>query len=416
MSKDLCPQNKLRFSCMVTIGDWAYGYGTWGRIGVARVLSKIRDAGFAKVYWRSCGGSGTAMYPSRITNSDGWIEPYDPEDPDRYPEHPLGKTGWGDWTFEFLKGGKPLLDYSSFDALGEARDISRKLGLEFAVWHEHAEDHGGMGAVGRMALLHPEWFTLNRDGKRSHCRFSMAIPAAMEYRIAWVREVLAYEPDAVYFDFAKSMEGTLGVGITPHFDDNGVWYCGYDDAHVEAFKRKTGRDPFKIPNDDEEWVRFRAGYMTEFLQRVRQLQKTTYPQVKLGLFGTCRGRMGTGPSDQYIPLNDPLLSYLEDQKTWTGEGLLDEFVNNYGMHGSDDVEQIKATIVESRARVKPPCRYLGTQLEVYSVKSENEKLFMDAAQAAIEAGCEEITFFESHPLESNNTWEAARKAIKQFGA
>lgn len=40
---------------------------------------------------------------------------------------------------------------------------------------------------------------------------------------------------------------------------------------------------------------------------------------------------------------------------------------------------------------------------------------MESAQAALEAGCEEITFFESIPLESNNTWNAAKKAIRQFG-
>jgi uncharacterized lipoprotein YddW (UPF0748 family) len=266
-----------------------------------------------------------------------------------------------------------------------------------------------------MGLKHPEWFTANRDGKRSHCRFSFALEPAEDYRLAWVRELMDYEPEGIFFDFIKSMESTPGVGCTPHFDEKGVWYCTYDRPAIEAFKKNVGRDPLRIPNDDMEWVRFRASYLTDFVRRVREMQRSTYPKVKIGLFGCPTGRQGLSRGDKVIPLVDPLGSNLEDHETWTREGLIDEFVNAYTTHGKvTPSDQIKATVADSRSRVHAPCQYLGTQLEVYT--PTDEKGILEGAQAAAEAGCREVVFFESTPLQWNNTWDAAYKAIKQFGA
>ena len=262
-----------------------------------------------------------------------------------------------------------------------------------------------------MGLQHPEWFTRNRDGKASRCRFSFAVEPAMQYRLAWVREVMAYEPDGVFFDFTKSMEGSPGVGCTPHFDNEGVWYCTYDQPALEAFRKKTGRDPRKISNGDEEWVRFRASYLTDFLRRARELQRATYPKMKLGVFGCPKGRPGLSAQDKVIPLSDPLRAYLEDHDTWTRAGLLDEFVNAY-TSGTAGAIEYKASVLDSRSRVHSPCRYLGTQVEVYGPR--DEKTIAERVEACGEAGCEELVFFESCPLQWNKTWDAAYRTIKRF--
>jgi len=264
-------------------------------------------------------------------------------------------------------------------------------------------------------LRHPEWFTHNRDGRASHCRFSFALAPAEEYRLAWVRELMEYQPEGIFFDFCKSMESTPGLGCTPHFDEKGVWYCTYDAPAIEAFKRKIGRDPFRIPNDDMEWVQFRASYLTDFVRRVREMQRSTYPKIKIGLLGCPTGRAGLCASDKVIQLADPLHSNLEDHETWTREGLINEFVNAYTSEADQQKpEKIKATIADSRSRVHSPCRYLGSQIETYSPK--DDKSILGMVEAVADAGCEEVVFFESTPLQWNNTWDAAHKAIKQFGA
>jgi hypothetical protein len=401
---------RLKFSAMVTLGDWAATHGVWGEPGVYYILRRMKDAGFRRVYWRTMDGCGQACFPSRATNAAQQFI----RDEKRFPEQSAIRT--------FLDQAKPgkdqwlqgSADFSRFDSVREGLYWARKLGLEFYCWHEHAEDHGGVGQIGRVGLAHPEWFTRNRDGKVSNCRFSWAIRPAMDYRLALVREVLEHRPDGIFFDFVKSMVSTPGVGCTPHFDDNGVWYCTYDGPAVKEFKGKTGRDPLKIPNDDPEWVRFRAAYVTDFLRRVRAVQRRDFPKVKVGLFGCPRGRIGLTVSDRNKPLADPLRAYLEDHETWTREGLLDEFVGAYDAGQTFfDSGKIKALVSDSRSRVHAPCPYQGAQMEVYGMRNANA--LFGAVEAVAQSHCEEVVFFETTPIEDHGMWKAAGDAIKRFG-
>jgi uncharacterized lipoprotein YddW (UPF0748 family) len=208
------------------------------------------------------------------------------------------------------------------------------------------------------------------------------------------------------------MEGSPGLGCTPHFDVDGTWYCDYDEPILTAFRQQTGKDPYEIRNSDEEWIRFRAKYRTDWLRKVRQLQKEIFPEVKLGVFGDPTGRPGLAANDKVIPLADPLRAYLEDHDTWAREGLLDEFVNAYTT-GCPKPEAYEAMINDSRSRVHPPCRYRGTQLEVYCAKKKDD--ILQSVQVAFDAGCEEIVFFETTPLEQNKTWEATKEISEKYG-
>lgn len=401
-------RKRLKFSAMVTMGDWAVFDGTWGEPGVYYILDRMKKAGFSRVYWRTTDGCGQSCYPSRVTNpAQQFIR-----DSRRFPEQKF--------IVDFLKLARPTstewlqgyVDFGKFDSVKTARYWAKRLGLEFYCWHEHAEDHGAVGQPSKISVEHPEWLTKNRDGKRSHCRFSMAFEPALNHRLGLVMEVLQYEPDGIFFDFTKSMEGTPGVGCTAHFDPEGVWYCGYVDPILSAFKEKTGRDPYAIPNDDTDWVRFRANYLTNFIRKVRQMQREFFPNVKIGLFGCPTGRPGLASNDKVIPLADPLRAYLEDHELWTSEGLLDEFVNAYTV-GCPKPEAYEAMIRDSRSRVRPPCTYNGSQLEVYCAKKKED--ILQGARIASQLGCKEIVFFETTPLEHNHTWEAAKEVIREYG-
>ncbi len=401
---------KMKFSAMVTLGDWAIFRGAWGDPGVYYILKRMKDTGFSRVYWRTTDGCGQACYPSKVTNpAQEFIR-----DPKRFMEQHHVQ--------DFLNQGRPMpdgwikgsADFSQFDSITSGIHWAKHFGLEFYCWHEHAEDHGAVGQISRIAFEHPEWLTRNRDGKSSPCRFSWGIQPAVEHRIALVREVLEHQPDGLYFDFVKSMCSTPGVGCTPHFDDQGVWYCTYDEPVVEAFKKETGRDPHQIPNGDAEWVRFRSRYMTDFVRQVRQMQQRDFPSVKLGAFGCPTGRLGFATGDKMVACADPLRAYLEDHETWTRDGLIDEFVNAYndGAVGRDPTK-LKAMVADSRSRIHNPCRYRGSQLEVYGLGDEPS--LMTAIETIANCDCQEIVLFETTPLESNNTWGVIAKAIKQFG-
>ena len=52
-------------------------------------------------------------------------------------------------------------------------------------------------------------------------------------------------------------------------DENGVVPYGYEDRTVSEFRAKVGKDPFDLPNNDPDWMQFRADYVTLFLSEVR---------------------------------------------------------------------------------------------------------------------------------------------------
>ena len=49
----------------------------------------------------------------------------------------------------------------------------------------------------------------------------------------------------------------------PRVDQHGYCAIGYETPIIEAFREKTGTDPFEIPNADDAWTRFRAAYGTD---------------------------------------------------------------------------------------------------------------------------------------------------------
>ena len=51
---------------------------------------------------------------------------------------------------------------------------------------------------------------------------------------------------------------------------------------------------------------------------------------------------------------------------------------------------------------------------MYSAK--DEKSIREGVGAAAQAGCEEVVFFESTPLQWNTTWDAAYNVIKDYRA
>ena len=398
----------LRFSGMVTAGDWAVSDHSAHRFkqepgeAVKYIIDRMAEAGFSRVYWRTTDGCGQTLYPSKITNAAQQFV----VDAKRFPEqfHILES---------FINSGRAF-DFSKFNSVTVARDLAHQAGLEFWAWHEHAEDHGAVGQISDKALEHPEWLTLNRDSRRSACRFSWAIPEAVQHRVDLAAEVLSLGVDGLMFDFVKSMTSTPGKGIAAHFDDKGVWYCTYDEPAVEAFKAKTGRDPFQIPNGDIDWVQFRADYMTGFVRKVREIQKRKYPNAKIGVFGCPRGRPGLATNDKMIPLADPLRAYLEDHDTWTRDGLIDQFVTAYGdFKGCPTGKRIRDLVSDSRSRVHPPARYSGVQLQVY--KKDEECSMLRRAQAAKDSGCKEVVLFETTPIEAQKKWNLVRKAVDELG-
>ena len=196
-------------------------------------LESYRDSDFDRIHWEL--GSGDLMnYPSRIGRTLDQIEPPD----------------YGRKWDRYLHEGWNRLITAGIDPFGEAVSYAHGMGLGFHAAYRLA------GWTYPPPLLdyafadglydrHPEWRCKDRDG-RDQARLSYAFPEVQEYCISVLREVVrAYPVDGI----------TLLYNRRPP-------YLDYEEPLTTDFQAATGRDPFQIPADDPEWLRYRAAVLT----------------------------------------------------------------------------------------------------------------------------------------------------------
>ena len=131
----------LRFSGMVTAGDWAVSDHSAHRFkqepgeAVKYIIDRMAEAGFSRVYWRTTDGCGQTLYPSKITN----VAQQFVVDAKRFPEqfHILES---------FINSGRAF-DFSKFNSVTVARACR-------GPWGGGADQRQGAGAS-RVADLEP---------------------------------------------------------------------------------------------------------------------------------------------------------------------------------------------------------------------------------------------------------------------
>jgi len=297
---------KVRLASPVTHSDWMVRdpAPAWGPEGVRQILDRCKECGWQRVYWR-CFDGGRACYTSRL------MEPYHGYDEENYH-----RDHGTDWVLEKLKP----CDFRTFDALREAIAYGHQIGLEVHAWLSLNEDDHGYGLASRYTKEHPESRWVRRDGRPYRSQQSFAFPEVRAYKLALVREILAYGPDGIFFDWIR----TGDVRDNPQTDPDGVANYGYEKPNVEGFRAKYGVDPHEVPNGDERWVRWRAEPQTIFMREAHALIKQTDPQLPLSALVHHPWAYRGSPTD--TPYDGNLRGLLVDLTTWAREGLIDEVV------------------------------------------------------------------------------------------
>ena len=184
-------QAKVRLSSPVTHSDWVLANNpppAWGEAGVRQILDRAKECGWTRVYWR-CFDSGKSMYASRL------LEPFDQGEPVNY---------WVDHGYTAIIERMKGIDYGSFDTLRAAVDYGHSIGLEVHAWLSINEDDHGYGWPSRFTREHPECRWVRREGTAYRSQLSFAFPAVREYKLALLKEILAYEPDGIFFDWIRT--------------------------------------------------------------------------------------------------------------------------------------------------------------------------------------------------------------------
>ena len=408
---------KLTFGLITTHSDWCHWENlAWGQEGVQYIVDRYVEAGIQRLCWR-CTDGGTALYWSKM----------------REPFHGLDTDCCHATYFMTPDLGRYWrTDYHTFDSFAAAVELGHKAGLEVYAWCQMAGEDDCFGYKSRRVKEHPEFCTVGRNGKRFAAKLGWAYPENHEYLIGLLREVLAYRPDGVILDFQKNQ----GDFRDQRTDDAGYVYYGYESPAVDDFRRKTGRDPFKIPNSDPEWIQHRANYVTEFVRKARAVQKEVAPNVRwVGQVwaGGGNGYLQLAPEETYkrggsywvnhqFPVKNNLAGNLEDVGAWTESGAFDLI---YPLYSPGNFPGGLPAVMKTLHQLK---RGHATRIEAGTyVWDQSADTVRQNLKEAVDAGASEMFLLESEAFQMKPskgcidcpprriTWEEIRDIVKQFG-
>jgi len=242
------------------------------------------------------------------------------------------------------------------------------------------------------ASKHPEYRSLTRS--RSYA----LQPGEDLYLSPAFPEVRTHQAQ-VFLDVLKASQGD---GIQVEFvlgneDEDGVVTCGYEDRTVSEFRAKHGKNPFELPNDDPEWMQFRADYVTLFLSELRAGVRQVSPDA---VFSTT---IIAGEKDDYIKV-------LQDWPGWIEKGLLDEFY--LWFRTSSDLNALERQVrhaVEVAAGRVP----VIAELSCYHPGSlQDPNLMLTAGRVAMDNGASSVGIYRSHAVEQLNFWPVLEELRK----
>lgn len=194
--------------------------------------------------------------------------------------------------------------------------------------------------------------------------------------------------------FAALLRSSGARGIQAEFvsineDADGVSVDGYEDSIASAFREATGRDPFRIPNRDPEWVRFRADLWTGMVRALRAAVKAE--RADAVFTATVIDR----EADRYLPA-------MQDWPAWVEQGLVDEM--HLWFRSTTDIATIarrSRQMVETVAARVP----VVAEFSCYHPGSlQTAEAMTGAAEAAREAGVDGLGIYRSHAVEQLGFW------------
>ncbi len=184
------------------------------------------------------------------------------------------------------------------DPLAEVITEAHRVGIEVIPWFEFGFATSYNIGGGHIIEKRPEWAALDQEG-------NLAKKNNFEWMNAFDPEVRQFMNDLVMEVVEKyDIDGIQGDDRLPALPS----LAGYDDLTVSLYRKEFGEDP---PKDykDEQWVRWRADILTEFLAELRENAKEINPNVTISM------------SPSYYDW--ALYEYLQDSYTWVNRGLVD---------------------------------------------------------------------------------------------
>ena len=152
------------------------------------------------------------------------------------------------------------------DPLAESAKYGHKHGLQVYAWVT-SWDSLFYATQDEFFQKHPEFTWVSRDGRRHIPGVPCyAYPEVREYRLAQIRELLAYDVDGI---FLSPRSHSPWPGRNKPSDEIGSRDYGYNEPVVAEYMRRHGSDPRKSKRDSLEELRFvalKAEFFNQFLR------------------------------------------------------------------------------------------------------------------------------------------------------
>ncbi len=330
-------------------------------------VRKCVDAGVTRII----GGDRTRVL-TEVAESNGiQVHPY--VNYNSFPRHGWARVTYG-WSLDFLRPpvGSP-----------EAGTLLKS--------HHPIYDNPRIDtSMTDFARAHPEYRSLPRD------RSYTLRPGQDLYLSLAFPEVRAEQSK----EFVDVLEETGGSGVQVEFvlgneDENGVVTYGYEEAVASRFEETHGRNPLEIPNDDPDWVQFRADYVTRYMVELRDTVKEARPDATLSAT-----LIAGEPGDQ--------LKLLHDWPAWIDAGALDELF--FWFRTNSDLGDLARQMRHAADVVNGRCPVIA-ELSCYHPGSFQEAdLMVEAGRVAKDNGADSVGIYRTHGVEQLNFWHV----LEQF--
>jgi uncharacterized lipoprotein YddW (UPF0748 family) len=376
----------------------------WGPAGVRHMLDACKASGWSHVYWRVTDG-GRAMYPSKVMRAgDRWDDDafWSPRtDADRALVQRYGMAVSDEKRTALLKKFEQM-DYSQFDAFGEAVRYGHQVGLRVHAWVTINEDDHGWGLISDFARQHPECRWVKRDGTPYHSQMSFAFPQVQDYKLSMLKELLDnYELDGLFLDWIR----TGDVRDNPQTDADGVANSGYERPNLDAFKSEFHQDPHDVPNADPRWVALRARPQTAFMRRARDLVRSHKRPVPISVL--------VGHPWHYRGLGDKIdgnhRGLLLDLPTWSREHLIDAAVPAGYYRDGGNMEKAYRAL---RAEIDNPAVAVWTYGWVPATVAQ----FESDAQVTEKVGAKHLLLWEADYIDDRPNKSELQQAMRAKSA
>lgn len=254
------------------------------------------------------------------------------------------------------------------------------------------------GPGGKITREHPEWETLDRNGKRSSESYSQAyiafaIPEARKAKIDLLMDLVnGYDIDGIFLD-----ELNYPVSSDTQEHKSGFW--GYEQALIDRCAREHGFDPRRVPLASAEWKKFNTMQREAtslFAKELKDRIVASGKKIRIGGYADTDGE------------NDAVAA-ARDWAAWGQRGYIDDlFLATYQEKG----EHLTRAVVRARELVGPKVKVYPA-LCPFNDFIKTEKEMIDAATALLKGNADGLWIYRDDFLSKHDLWKTT-PAINQM--